>query len=43
MWKRYFPFSHDLKQSQKGTEQNSIYMWLKQRGQGKTQSKFVSF
>lgn len=37
MWKRYFPFSHDIKKSQKGTEQTSIYMWLKQRGQGKTQ------
>lgn len=26
MWKRYFPFSHDLKKSQTRTEQNSTYI-----------------
>lgn len=37
VWTRYFPFSHDLKKSQMGTEKNRIYT----SGQrNKTRAKF---
>lgn len=47
MKKKVSSLRHNLKQSQKGTEQNStyiyIYMWLKQHGQGKIQRADLLF